>query len=72
MIGSNEIRKKSGCWSCTHKCLSNVEVNATIGCNHPDADVRGAFTGWESALTCKGYKMMPYTVETVEGEKNDK
>lgn len=62
----NEIRKKMGCWGCLNSCISNVEIDAEISCNHEDESIRAGFEGWESALTCKGFKMKPCTVDVFE------
>ena len=68
MITPNELRKKVGCWSCVNAEIHRTDADATISCNSTDPDVQKDFTGWNSALTCKGYKMRPYTVSLHKGK----
>ena len=62
----NELRKKLGCWGCVNCKISNVEVDAEVSCNHDEAAIREGFNGWETALTCKGFRMKPCNVDVID------
>lgn len=72
MVTPNELRKKLGCWSCEFCKKTTTPTDAIASCASSDPEIRDQFSGWESALTCKGYRMLPYTVAVRKEQKNGK
>lgn len=62
MITPNDCRKNVGCWSCQNGCIQNIGNTVEISCASEDAEVCSRFHGWETAQTCKGFRMKPYAV----------
>lgn len=67
MVTPDVARKKCGCWCCQHRCILPIEEDPEVTCQYPDSEIRENFAGWNTALTCKGFLMSPYTVELKKG-----
>lgn len=61
MITSNDCRKNIGCWTCEFSHTIPVGHDVEVECGHTNPDIRNGFRGWETARTCKGYRMKPFT-----------
>ena len=57
MVKPGEVRKSAGCWGCNYGNVTTVGGETIVHCKHPDEEVRKGFEGWETALTCRGFRM---------------
>lgn len=64
MLTPDECRKNVCCWSCIHSSISDDGNSVEVSCASDDSQVRSEFHGWETAKTCKGYRMKPYIIAT--------